>query len=661
MRILSTLFRALILSLVLFFFASNLPASAQTLHIQGNNWVTADGKRFIIKGANVEAYRDYIGGCGYVTDNLFTNDNLNKMITAMRGVDGNGGINAVRLNYDWRYINQGTYQNLSKYLDIAQAFAKAGIYVMPSDHSETGRPLTSASLAMPTFKAIIDGFRSRGIEPYLIMNPFNEPANFSSWSAWVTANKTILDYLRNTAGFKGIVMLDTPEWASETDTASYQAITDYDAGLLGGKANVGFDNHWYPNMPVTGSGYVDKSMTAAKSYPVAIGELGQENPGASPLTPQYVTDVLNMVLNTGIPSGHNGVFAWIWHWCDINGMTDPWDGYVTLNTYGNMYKSFWSSVPVGSTPPPYVTPSPGASPTPTTVPTPTVAPTPVPTSYPGAKIGFRSVTSTTNGAGSTSISFTKPSLTTAGDFLIAQVTVRGAGDTTITAPAGWTLIRRDNTLLSIGQALYYKIATLNEPSSYTWTFNASQMASGGVAAYTNVNTASPIDASSGNYNYESSIAIAPSVYATVVGDMLLYFDAVTSNTTVNQPSGMIERWDVANGDTSTGTTSEMAEQLLAVVGDTGNLSGTHNGGSSSNLAQAVLLKPAPLSGTTPAPTPTIKPGDANGDNLVNEADYQIMISFFKQMVTGGYSQGDFNADRWVDGVDYIIWLNNYGK
>lgn len=325
-----------------------------------------------------------------------------------------------------------------------------------------------------------------------------------------------------------------------------------------------------------------------------------------------------------------------------------------------MYKSYWSSVPINSTPAPYVSPSP-ISPTPTPITSPTPVPTPVSTSYPGAKIGFRSASSATNGTGSTSLTLTKPSLTTADDVLVAQVVVRGAGNTTITPPTGWTLIRRDNTLLSIGSALFYKVATLNEPTSYTWNFNASQLASGGVSAYTNVNTGSPIDASSGNYNYESTIAIAPSVYANVVGDMLLFFDAVTVNTTVNQPAGMIERWDVANGDVSTGTTSEMAEQLLAVVGETGNLSGTHNSNGSSNIAQAILLKPAPLSGASPVPTPTVKPGDANGDGLVNEADYQILISFFKQTVTGGYSQGDFNADKRVDGIDYVIWLNNYGK
>lgn len=660
MRIFSTLFRAFILSLVLFFFASNLQVSAQTLHIQGNNWVTADGKRFIVKGVNVEAFRDYINGCGFVTDNLFVNDNINKMITTMKGVDPNGGINAVRLDFDWRYINQGTYQNLSKYLDIAQAFTKSGIYVMISDYSNAGQPLTSTALAMPTFKAIIDGFRARGMEPYLIINPFNEPANFPSWADWVTANKSVLDYLRKTAGYTGIIMLDTPEWASGTDAASYQQIMSYDAGLLGGTSNLGFSNHWYPNIPISGSGYLDKSVEAAKSFPIVIGEMGQINPGASGLVPQYVTDVLNMVLNQGIPNGHNGIFAWIWNWCDANTMTEPWDNYQNLNTYGNMYKSYWSSVPINSTPAPYVSPSP-ISPTPTPITSPTPVPTPVSTSYPGAKIGFRSASSATNGTGSTSLTLTKPSLTTADDVLVAQVVVRGAGNTTITPPTGWTLIRRDNTLLSIGSALFYKVATLNEPTSYTWNFNASQLASGGVSAYTNVNTGSPIDASSGNYNYESTIAIAPSVYANVVGDMLLFFDAVTVNTTVNQPAGMIERWDVANGDVSTGTTSEMAEQLLAVVGETGNLSGTHNSNGSSNIAQAILLKPAPLSGASPVPTPTVKPGDANGDGLVNEADYQILISFFKQTVTGGYSQGDFNADKRVDGIDYVIWLNNYGK
>ncbi len=64
--------------------------------------------------------------------------------------------------------------------------------------------------------------------------------------------------------------------------------------------------------------------------------------------------------------------------------------------------------------------------------------------------------------------------------------------------------------------------------------------------------------------------------------------------------------------------------------------------------------------STPSPTPIPSPkGDANGDGVVNEADYLIWVSYFKQSVTGGASMGDFDKSGVVDGIDYVIWVNTY--
>jgi len=73
---------------------------------------------------------------------------------------------------------------------------------------------------------------------------------------------------------------------------------------------------------------------------------------------------------------------------------------------------------------------------------------------------------------------------------------------------------------------------------------------------------------------------------------------------------------------------------------------------------SVSVTPSPTA--IPSPTPTIKPGDANGDNLVNEADYSIWLSHYGMSVSG-ISNGDFNGDSKVDGVDYSIWVNYYGR
>jgi len=60
------------------------------------------------------------------------------------------------------------------------------------------------------------------------------------------------------------------------------------------------------------------------------------------------------------------------------------------------------------------------------------------------------------------------------------------------------------------------------------------------------------------------------------------------------------------------------------------------------------------------PTPTSIPGDANGDGLVDGIDYIIWLNNYNQSTGNGPADGDFNSSGFVDGVDYIIWLNNYG-
>jgi len=67
----------------------------------------------------------------------------------------------------------------------------------------------------------------------------------------------------------------------------------------------------------------------------------------------------------------------------------------------------------------------------------------------------------------------------------------------------------------------------------------------------------------------------------------------------------------------------------------------------------------PMPSITNTPTPTVsKPGDANGDDKVDVADYVIWLSNFNQAKRGS-QYGDFNNSGKVDGEDFIIWLTNY--
>jgi hypothetical protein len=63
---------------------------------------------------------------------------------------------------------------------------------------------------------------------------------------------------------------------------------------------------------------------------------------------------------------------------------------------------------------------------------------------------------------------------------------------------------------------------------------------------------------------------------------------------------------------------------------------------------------------TPSSTITQIQGDANNDGKVDGIDYVVWLNNYDTNQTGP-SKGDFNNDTKVDGIDYIIWLNNYGK
>src|SRR5262249_50712274 len=81
-----------------------------------------------------------------------------------------------------------------------------------------------------------------------------------------------------------------------------------------------------------------------------------------------------------------------------------------------------------------------------------------------------------------------------GDVLIGVVTARLGPGGSITGPLGWTLVRRDSNIggAALSQALYAKVISGFEPSSYTWRFSSAVGATAGITAFGGVNLASPL-------------------------------------------------------------------------------------------------------------------------------------------------------------------------
>src|SRR5512140_3081730 len=116
-----------------------------------------------------------------------------------------------------------------------------------------------------------------------------------------------------------------------------------------------------------------------------------------------------------------------------------------------------------------------------------------------SSISIRSTSKGTNGAGSTSLVLSTPTGTQSGDVLIAQIVINSTSSV-VTPPTGWTLILTTKSTSSVEEATFYKAATSSEPGNYTWTFAASQPATGAIASLVGADATNPVDASAGRYN-----------------------------------------------------------------------------------------------------------------------------------------------------------------
>ena len=139
-------------------------------------------------------------------------------------------------------------------------------------------------------------------------------------------------------------------------------------------------------------------------------------------------------------------------------------------------------------------------------------------------------TTTAFGTGSPLV-LTRPG--SAGDLLLAQITVRSTG--AITAPAGWNLIGTA-TGTAIKQSTYWRFATGSEaPAALTWSWPSGHGA-GSIVAYANAHPVSPIDASNQG-NGSSTTASAPTVTTAFPNDRIVAFYGVATESTVTPTGG----------------------------------------------------------------------------------------------------------------------------
>ncbi len=199
-------------------------------------------------------------------------------------------------------------------------------------------------------------------------------------------------------------------------------------------------------------------------------------------------------------------------------------------------------------------------------------------------------------AGATSgvltLTVNKPSGTVSGDVMIASVAVRPY-TATITAPSGWTLIRRTDQTSGNNSSLatYWKAAGGSEPSNYAWTFSSSVGSAAGITSFYNVNTTNPVNAENGQATALSFFHATPSVTTTVANTLVIATASFASCATWTPPAGMTEAVDVASDATpnAAGTSMEMSYVNQASAAATGTKTAIAANDNDNGVAQIVTL------------------------------------------------------------------------
>src|SRR4029077_20494101 len=169
--------------------------------------------------------------------------------------------------------------------------------------------------------------------------------------------------------------------------------------------------------------------------------------------------------------------------------------------------------------------------------------------------------------------------------------------------------------------IYLHVVTAtSEPASYTWNFSAGNDAAGGIAAYSGVNTVTPIDVTSGQANASSTSMTAPSVTIPTGhnADRLLAIFATPNSATITLPGAITRRWgfraigfgiSAAMGDVpvSSGATGNYVALQGTSTVNIGALLALQPAGGSATPTPAPTVTPSPMPMGTPTPVPTVTP------------------------------------------------------
>jgi hypothetical protein len=233
------------------------------------------------------------------------------------------------------------------------------------------------------------------------------------------------------------------------------------------------------------------------------------------------------------------------------------------------------------------------------MPSPTATATPAPTATAPPASGTGPIvnhgSSAAGNGTTTTLSIAAPVRTTPGDLLLAAITLRGGTSPTVTAPAGWTLVRSEAISTTIAQYVYRHAAGASDTgsSTWTWTFSKPEGAAGTISAFAGVDLLNPIASSSGSPNAVSSTSITTGpATSTRASSVLVGFFGIARVTSIAPPFAMVEGAEGASTAGSYFATSEVSTTFLAAAGSGGGKTAL-SASASVSIGQLVVLNPAP--------------------------------------------------------------------
>jgi hypothetical protein len=217
-------------------------------------------------------------------------------------------------------------------------------------HDFSGSTARFSAEYMLAFPMITDVREALGDRAGVIYNPFNEPSNNRrAWAEWRTPTQETIRFFREDLAYSGVLVIDTTGWSWAFDPDEATALLEFDASLTGGSPNILISTHRYPKNDGSVTSfdgaereeYVEETLRHVGAFPIVAGEHGWYL--AAPPQPLWLEQLLDYLVATSVPEGHNGVFAWVWNW-SFNALVDA--DLETLTDHGVIFEEhYWRHFP----------------------------------------------------------------------------------------------------------------------------------------------------------------------------------------------------------------------------------------------------------------------------------------------------------------------------